>query len=142
MTSIDEHKRKIKEHLEGINETIEAGIEKRPMTIGFHCSACSIEFLELYLHLINKIPISKIIKHDWFKRPTPNQKIEPLIERKNPVQFPEKEKIYDLIYSIEEKRNSLIYGKPSTEQIKKVVFDFNKLKDIFYKLFENEKFEL
>jgi len=142
MTSIEEHKRKIKEHLEGINDAINAGIEKRPITIGFHCSACSIELIELYLHLINKIPISKIIKHDWFKRPTPNQKREALIERKNPVQFPEKEEIYNLTYSIEEKRNSLMYGKPSEEQIKKVISDFNKLKEIFYKLFKNEKFEL
>ncbi|MEK6878091.1 MAG: hypothetical protein AABY22_00705 [Nanoarchaeota archaeon] len=142
MTSIEEHKRKIKEHLEGINDAIEAGVEKRPITIGFHCSACSIEFIELYLHLINKIPISKIIKHDWFKRPTSNQKREALIERKNPVEFSEKEEIYNLIYSIEEKRNSLMYGKPSEEQIKKVVSDFNKLKEIFYKLFKNEKFEL
>ena len=142
MTSIEEHKRKIEEHLEAINNAIESGIEKRPITIGFHCSACSIEFIELYLHLINKIPISKILKHDWFKRPTPNQKREVLIERKNPVEFQGKEEIYNLIYSIEEKRNLLMYGKPSEEQTKKVISDFNKLKEIFYKLFEDEKFKL
>ena len=76
MTSIEEHKNKIKEHLEEIDDAIREGIEKRPATIGFHCSACSIQLLELYLHITNKIPMGKIIKHDWFKRPHSNQKIE------------------------------------------------------------------
>ena len=53
MTSIEEHKKKIKEHLDEIDDAINEGIEKKPITIGFHCSACSIQFLELYLHIIN-----------------------------------------------------------------------------------------
>jgi hypothetical protein len=82
MTSIDEHKKKIQEHLEELEDAIEKGIEKKPVTIGFHTFACSIQYLELYLHLINKIPIGKIIKHDWFKKHQKSQRIEPLIERK------------------------------------------------------------
>mgnify|MGYP001617279680 CR=1 FL=1 len=142
MTSVEEHKRKIEEHLEAINEAIDVGIEIRPITIGFHCSACSIEFLELYLHVINKIPISKIIKHDWFKRPKTEQKKEALIERKLSVEFSGKKEIYSLIYSIEEERNSLMYGKPSIEQIKKVINNFNNLKNKFEELFKNENVEI
>ena len=142
MTSIEEHKKKIIENLEEIDDAITRGIEKKPVTIGFHCSACSIQFLELYLHLINKIPIGKIIKHDWFKKPKLGQKKEPLIERKLPVIFPKKQEIYNIIYTIEEERNSLMYGKPSKDQIKKVLSDFQKLKEIFMELFKNEKFEL
>lgn len=142
MTSIDEHKKKIKEHLEEINDAINEGVENKPVSIGFHCSACALQFLELYLHILNKIPIGKIIKHDWFKKPQEKQKKEALIERKLAVVFPKKEEIYSLIYELEEERNSLVYGKPVEKQIKKVVDIFLKLKEIFEELFKNERFEV
>ena len=69
MTSKEEHIRKIKEHLASIEDAINEGIENKPITIGFHCSACSIEMLELYLHSANKISIGHIIKHDWCQEP-------------------------------------------------------------------------
>jgi len=142
MTSIEEHRKKIKEHLKEIKESIEEGIENRTVSIGFHTSACALQYLEIYLHKINKIPIGKIIKHDWFKKPQVSQKIEPLIERKLPVVFPRKGEVYSLIYSLEEERNTLVYGKPSEKQIKKVIGSFLKLKEIFEELFKHEKFEL
>lgn len=139
MTSIEEHKKKIKEHLDEINDAIDEGIENKPVTLGFHCPACALQFLELYLHSINKISIGKIVKHDWFKKPTPEQKIEPLIERKMPIIFPKKQEIYLLIYDLEEARNSLVYGKPIEKQIKEVITNFFKLKEIFEELLKNEK---
>lgn len=142
MTSIDEHKKKIKEHLEEIEDAIQEGIEKKPITIGFHCSACSIQFLELYLHITNKISIGKVVKHDWFKRPIPEQKISPLIERKLQIEFPKKQEIYGLIYYLKEERNTMVYGKPVEEQLKRVLTTFLKLKEIFLELFKNENFEL
>lgn len=142
MTSVEEHKKKIKEHLEEIEDAIETGIEKKPVTIGFHCSACAIQFLEIYLHAINKISIGKVVKHDWFKKPKPGQKIEPLIERKLSINFPKKEDIYNLIYDIEEERNTLMYGKPGKNQIKRVLGTFLKLKNIFSELFENENIKI
>lgn len=138
MTSNEEHLNKIKEHLDEIEDAIKEGIEKKPITIGFHCSACTIQFLELYLHATNKIPIGKIIKHDWFKRPKKEQKIEPLIERKLPVQFENKEEIYNLVYDLEDERNTLMYGKASEKQIKSVIETFNRIKQIFKELFKNE----
>jgi len=140
MTSIEEHRKKIKEHLEGISDSIDGGIENKPVSIGFHCSACALQFLELHLHILNKIPIGKVIKHDWFKRPHTGQKKEALIERKLAIIFPEKEKIYSLIYDLEDERNSLMYGKPTKEQIKKVIDTFLKLKKIFQE--KNEEFEI
>ena len=138
MTIIDEHLNKIKEHLDEIEDAIKEGIEKKPITIGFHCSACAIQFLELYLHVKDKIPIGKIIKHDWFKRPQEKQKKEPLIERKLPIMFDRKDEIYNLIYDLEDERNTLMYGKATEEQVKKVLENFNKLKEIFKELLENE----
>jgi len=142
MTTIEEHRKKIIEHLEEIEDAINSGIERKPVTIGFHCSACVIQYLELYLHLTNKISIGKIIKHDWFKKPKPEQRIEPLIERKLPVIFPKKEEIYKLIYILEEERNILMYGKPAENQIKNMLENFNKLKTIFKELLKNENIEI
>ena len=142
MTSIEEHKKKIEEHLKEIDKSIEEGIENKPVSIGFHCSACALQFLEVYLHILNKISIGKVIKHDWFKKPQASQKIEALIERKLDVVFPRKEEIYSLIYDLEEERNTLMYGKPTKAQIEKVLIEFKKLKEIFVEALKNENIEI
>lgn len=134
MGAIRDHKIRIKEHLEEIEDAIATGIERKPVTIGLHTSACAIELLEMYLHKEGKIPTGKIIKHDWFKRPLPEQKIEPLIERKLLVDFPKKEEIYNLIYTIEENRSNLVYGRSAKEQIELVLNVFNKLKRILMEM--------
>ncbi|MFH1364633.1 MAG: hypothetical protein ABIH52_03165 [Candidatus Aenigmatarchaeota archaeon] len=130
MGAMRDHRKRIQEHMEEIEDAISMGIEKRPVTIGLHTSACAIELLEIYLHKEGKIPIGKVVKHDWFKRPLPEQKIEPLIERKLQADFPGKEDIYDLIYTIEENRNNLVYGRSTKTQIDAVLKSFNKLKEI------------
>ena len=62
MTSLEEHNKKIKEHLEEINDAINQGIEKKPITIGFNCSACSIQYLELYLHITWKSGQTRLVQ--------------------------------------------------------------------------------
>lgn len=130
MTSIEEHNRKIDEHLEEIHEAIDAGIENRPIAVGFHCSACSIELLEVYLHKLNKISIGKVIKHDWFKSVQESQKVTPLADRMIGAEFPKKMEIFDILYKIEAKRDKLIYGKSSENEIRQTLENFNKLKKI------------
>lgn len=132
MASIALHKQHIKEHIEEIEEAIDKGIEKRPATIGFHTSACAVELLELYLHKKNLISTGKTIKHTWFERPKVEQKIKPLIERKLDVTFSHKENIYEIIYTIEENRDNLIYGNSKTEQIELVLKNFLRLKEILF----------
>lgn len=127
MTSPTIHKERIVEHLQAIETAIAVGIEKRPATIGLHTSACSMSLLELYLHLSKKISAGTTLKHDWFKRPKPNQKIVPLAERKMKADFPDKEKIFSLLYTIEEDRNKLIYGNPPHQQIERVLRAFQEL---------------
>lgn len=138
MTSTREHKKKIEEHLSEIEDAIDMGIENRPITIGFHCSSCAVQLLELYLHETKRISMGKVIKHDWFKRPKQEQKKPPLIERKLPVEFPRKKQIYELIYEIEGDRTSLLYGKPAEEQVEKVLDAFQKLKSIFVEELKKE----
>mgnify|MGYP001561786321 CR=1 FL=1 len=128
MTSTEVHKEHIKE--QAINAAIAVGIEKRPATIGLHTSACSISLLELYLHASGKITAGTMIKHEWFKTPRPGQKIVPLAERKLEADFQDKEKLFSLMYTIEESRNKLIYGKPSKTATEEVLNSFQRLKDI------------
>lgn len=143
MSSIAEHKRRIKEHLDELQDAITIGVEKRPATIGFHTSACAAELLEMYLHLANLISSGKKVNHSWFKRPKEGQKVEPLIERKLPVTFPNKEKIYSLIYEIEENRDNLVYGKSTKAQIEATFSTFQRLKNELQKRIEErgEKIE-
>lgn len=130
MTSVEEHIKKIKEHLDEIQDAIDEGIEKKPITIGFNCSSCSIQLLELFLHLNNKISMGHVVKHDWFKKPKAGQKVEPMIERKLAVEFDNKKNIYEFIYTIEENRENLLYGKSDIKRIKLVLNSFNKLKSV------------
>lgn len=124
------HKAHIEEHIQGIENAIVIGIEKRPATMGLHISACSIDLVELYLHVLGKISVGMLIKHEWFKRPKEGQKIAPLAERKLGVVFPHKEKIIGLLYTIEEHRNSLIYGKPKKAALDAVLSSFQELYQI------------
>lgn len=127
MASRDIHKEHIREHVQELTDAIAIGIEKRPATIGFHTSACSIDLLELYLHVLEKISSGTLIKHEWFKAPKLGQKIAPLAERKLDAVFPHKEKILELFYIIEEERNKLIYGKPRKLALEAVLDAFTKL---------------
>ncbi|MEK6963731.1 MAG: hypothetical protein AABX70_04845 [Nanoarchaeota archaeon] len=130
MTSIQIHKDQIKEHLQEIQDAIAIGVEKRPATLALHTSACAISLLEAYLHASGKISAGTIVKHEWFKRPNPGQKIMPLAKRKLGVIFPDKEEILELMYTLEEHRNKLIYGKPSKTALEAILKAFEKLHTI------------
>ena len=130
MTAQSIHTEKIKEHLQELKDALAIGIEQRPATIGFHTSACAVDLLELFLHKTGKIPLGKQIKHEWFKRPKPGQKIKPLAERQLPLNFPLKDEVFELFYTLEEKRNTLIYGHASLSEIKQAYETFVKIKKI------------
>lgn len=134
MTAQSIHLAKINEHLQELKDAIAQGIEIRPATIGFHTSACAIDLLELYLHHAGKIPIGLQVKHEWFKRPKPGQKILPLAERNLKGEFPYKHEIIALFYNIEENRNKLIYGHATISDIKQTIESFDKLKKIMKEL--------
>ncbi len=130
MVSVQIYKEHIKEHLQVIEEAIAIGIENRSATIGLHASACSISLLELYLHVLGKISTGAMIKHEWFKPPKPEQKIAPIAERRLGVDFPNKDEILSLMYSIEDQRSKLIYGKPLNSVTESVLSSFQKLHQI------------
>lgn len=123
--NINAHKKAIKESLELINDSIQAGVERRQRTIGFHCSAAAVDILETFLHEKNLIDPGTTIKHDFFASlRKANEKIE--------IDFPNKDSIMEALVEIEAKRNLLCYGKPqSREAIEEYLLLFNKLRKIF-----------
>ena len=122
---IESHQEKLKESLNLIEESIEKGLVERQRTIGFHASAASADMLEILLHKNSLIDPGFILKHEWLKsKNSINEKLH--------FDFPNKDEILDLILKIEEKRNTLCYGKPQKiEVIREVIDNFNKLKDLF-----------
>lgn len=101
---IEDHLRNINESLESIEFSIDKGIENHQRNIGFNCSLAAVEMLEVYLHKLELINPGAIIKHDWFRSLR-------LVNLRIPFDFPEKEKIILLLIKMEEKRDTLCYGK-------------------------------
>ena len=86
--------------------------------------------------------MGKTLNHEWFKRPTKEQRKEPIAKRHLKIDIPEKSIIYELLYEIEEERGSLMYSKPTEGQTKKVIVAFNKFKGIIGRLLRNEGIEI
>lgn len=125
---IEDHLRNIKESLEVIEESIQKGVQERQRNIGFNTSVAAVEMLEVFLHKINLINPGTVLKHDLFNS------IKKAKEKLN-FNFPEKEKIINLISDIETKRNLLCYGKPQPlSAVESVLESFNKLKTLFENL--------
>lgn len=122
---IEDHLKNLKESLDVINESIEKGLIERQRNIGFNTSAACADMLEILLHKNSLIDPGFIVKHEWLKSKNKTQE-------KLAFEFPKKTEIISLIAEIEEKRNTLCYGKPQkTELIQAVINNFNKLKEKF-----------
>ena len=129
---IEDHMKNFRESTELIEQSIEKGLAERQRTIGFNASAAATDMLEIFLHKNNLIDPGFIIKHEWF-----NSKNK--IAEKFPFDFAAKEEIFALIVKIEEKRNTLCYGKPQKiEVIQEVVDNFNRLRTKFKEAGLNE----
>ncbi|MBW2990042.1 hypothetical protein KY358_07040 [Candidatus Woesearchaeota archaeon] len=123
--NLEKHLERLKESIEVIDESITKDITKRQRTIGFSISAASADMFEIFLHKNRLIDPGFVVKHEWFK--SKNKTNE-----KFPFDFKGKEKILELMHSIEEKRDSLCYGVPKEEGIiRDTIKKFNELKEIF-----------
>ena len=130
---IESHLENLKESINEIGESITKDLTKKQRTLGFHTSAAAMDILEIILHKNNLIDPGFIIKHEWFNS-------DKKIKEKFPFHFDNKERILNLIKSIESIRNNLCYGKRQEEKVlEKLILDFNKLKRIFN---EETKYEL
>jgi|SRR3989344_2839546 len=119
----ENHARIIKEGSSAIEWAIDQGIENKQTTIGFQASLIAVNLLEIYLHKKGLLKVDFMLKHEWFKSKNKiNEKID--------FNFERKEEILKLLFSIEEKRNMLCYGK------KQSAGDINKILELLYKLKE------
>ncbi|MAG47701.1 hypothetical protein CL617_03775 [archaeon] len=100
----ENHIRIIKEGFSAIQWAIDKGIEEKQTTVGFNVSLVAVNILELYLHEKGILKVDYLLKHEWFK--SKNK-----VKEKLDFDFEGKEKILDLLFRIEEKRNILCYGK-------------------------------
>ena len=123
--NIEKHMDRLRESIEVIDESITKDITRRQRTIGFSISAASADMFEILLHKNKLIDPGFIVKHEWFK--SKNK-----VKDKFPFDFKDKEKILELMASIEERRDPLCYGTPKPESfIKETIIKFNELKKIF-----------
>lgn len=123
--NIEKHLERLKESIEVIDEGITKDITKRQRTIGFSVSAASADMFEIFLHKNKFVDPGFIVKHEWFK--SKNK-----IKEKFPFDFKDKERILELMTSIEESRDPLCYGTPKPESlIKEVINKFNELRSMF-----------
>lgn len=120
-----EHLAAIKESLIVLKEAVQAGMEERQRTIGFHCSAAAADLLELFLQKDNIIDPGKLIKHDFFTS-------EKKARLKLPEEFPEKSRIISFMVSLETQRNELCYGKRKPkEKIERYLDLFSSIRKFF-----------
>lgn len=125
MTSIEEHKKAVKELEDDIEEKIRLHlITDRQKIIGFAASEASANCFAILLHIRNLISAGFNVNHKWFAS----------IERakeKFPFDFPHKNKILELLVREEQFRDRLCYGKSkSPNEAEEAVKTFFELKKI------------
>ena len=125
MTTIDEHKRIVKEFEEDIAEKVRRDIiAQRQKIIGFAASEGSVNCFAILLHVQNMISDGFNVNHRWFASMRRS-------EEKFPFDFPEKHKILSMLVRQEQLRALLCYGKgKSVEDVKEAIKIFFGLKRI------------
>lgn len=128
MTTIDEHKKIVKELEEDLNEKIRTKLlAKRQKIIGFATSEGATNLFALLLHIKNLIPPGSNINHRFF---VSNKRAEDKFK----FDFPNKKEILDLMIKQENFREKLCYGKDKSAKIVELaVKNFFKLKSLVEK---------
>lgn len=128
MTTIEEHKKIIKEFEADINEKIRANLlVERQKIIGFAASEGSANLFALLLHAKNLLPPGSNINHRFFVS-------KKRAEDKFRLNFPQKDKIIELMVNQEVLRGKLCYGKDkSARLVEESVKNFFKLKSVIEK---------
>ncbi|MFH1711585.1 MAG: hypothetical protein ABH840_04700 [Nanoarchaeota archaeon] len=126
---IEEHVKAYEEHVRNIKRLIDEGLEENQRNVGYNVSQGSIELFAILLHRKNLIQGSgEQFDHRIFKSKS-------LIEKKIPIEFPERKKILELMNTIELERNSVCYGKRKRrEEIEGMIKRFNQLREVINNL--------
>ena len=125
MTTVEEHKKIIKELEEDIKEKIRRGIiAQRQKIIGFATSEGSVNCFALFLHRQKLISEGFNVNHRWFSSVRK-------FEEKFPFDFPYKQQLLNKLIREEQLRDRLCYGKSKTtedvEEAIRIFFDIKKI---------------
>ena len=130
----EKHFEILQEILEEIESAIQdkRGLVSHQRRLAFSLSLGAVTILEIYLHKLSVIKESSKINHIWFKRKR-SSIIEYLQKQvTSPLNSIENiEEIITEIVNIEERRDDLAYGSPSSEEIlQEKINSFFKLKEL------------
>lgn len=125
MTTIDEHKKIVKEFLDDINEKIKAELlTERQKIIGFSASEAATNLFAILLHSKSIIEPSFSLNHRFFAS-------KRIAEKKFDFNIPNKNKLLELLVKQEDYRNKLCYGRDKNSEIVnsavKNLFEIKKL---------------
>lgn len=125
MTTIDEHKETVKEYIDDINEKIRLNLLlDRQKIIGFASSEAATNLFSILLHSKNLIEPSFSINHRFFSSIK-------IAEKRFTFEFPQKNKILDLLVKQEEYRYKLCYGKKKNlELVNSAIKNLFELKEL------------
>ncbi|MEK6859204.1 MAG: hypothetical protein AABX54_00160 [Nanoarchaeota archaeon] len=111
MTTIEEHKKILKEFIDDINEKIKSNlVSERQKIIGFAASEASTNLFAIFLHKNNLIEPSFNINHRHFSSIKRAEKVYKF-------EFQGKKEIINLLIMQENYRDKLCYGKAKDSKI-------------------------
>jgi len=116
----EKHNETLKEVEEEIESALkdEKGLISHQRRLAFSLSLGMSNIIELYFHKNNVIKQGSKINHLWFKKRKENVKTILQNQIISPIEsIPEIDKIIEIATKIEEKRDDLAYGAPTSEKI-------------------------
>ena len=116
----EKHEQILKEVLDEIELALkdERGLTAHQRRLAFSLSLGAINLLELYLRNLNVIKEGSRINHQWFKKR--KDKIVDQLQKHmtSPIaSLAEINKMIEIIKKIEDKRDDIAYGSPTTEKV-------------------------
>ena len=125
MTTLEEHKKILKELLDDINEKIHLGIAvERQKIVGFAASEASANIFAIYLHKNSLISTGFSINHRFFAS---DRKAEEAFS----FDFPKKAEILEMLVKQEDLRNKLCYGgDKESSTVDSAIKNLFKLKEL------------
>ena len=117
---IEKHEVILKEVLDEIESALKdnRGLISHQRRLAFSLSLGSVNLIEIYLRKLDIMKEGSKINHMWFKRK--DDTIKDYIQKQITVPLhsvADIDKIIEIAFKIEEKRDDLAYGAPSTEKL-------------------------
>lgn len=122
---VEFHKARLRESIEVLEFAIDRGIASHQRTIGFNTSSGSVDLLSMYLFQEKLVSPGTQINHSWFK--SKKRALEMM-----PFEFPNKDRVVELMAFIENKRDAFCYGVDQKIEELRVAMDaFQELRVLF-----------